>query len=103
MAVAIRIPYQRIANGPNWNAMEPGASPSNLEAPEAADLHLVAPGKGSGDGLEDRVDDGLAVLFRQRGHPGQLVDQIRARHIQDSIDTIVSALPWLRLPGTPSL
>src|SRR6266568_2391945 len=65
---------------------------ANLEAAEAADLDLVAPAEGVRDGLEDRVHDGLAVLLRQIGRLGELVDQIRPRHDRESPGMIISAL-----------
>src|SRR6266511_2139719 len=69
-----------------------GAPLANLEAAEAADLDLVAPPEGVRDGLEDRVHDGLAVLLRQIGRLGELVDQIRPRHDRESPGMIISAL-----------
>src|SRR5262245_23603970 len=65
-------------------ASDPGSPLANLEAPETADLDLIPSRECLGDGIEDRIDDGLAILLRQARCPRQLVHQIRPRHGRDS-------------------
>src|SRR5919109_394907 len=58
-----------------------GVAVTDAEAAEAPQLHLVPLGEGVGDVVEHRVDDGLRLLLGEVGDLGDLVDQLRFRHL----------------------
>src|SRR5215470_3334088 len=61
---------------------------ANTEAAEATKLDLVALGQRVSDVVEDRVDDGLGLFFRQVGELGDLVDQLGFCHLALRVMTL---------------
>src|SRR5438034_10099360 len=61
---------------------------ADTEAAEATKLDFVALGQRVGDVVEDRVDDGLSLFFRQVGELGDLVDQLGFCHLALRVTTL---------------